>query len=174
MSQLKNIKIIILISILASLASIIGIIDKIVSSLIIPNIPGIKIGLANIIIIYAIYKYDFKVSFLIALLKAVIVGLLFGSISSFIIGGVSTIISYLVMVIVYKFYNKYISTITISILGGFVHINTQLLIIKIMYKLGNEIYMYGAILITISLITSIIVGYLANKLNKVNINTINI
>ena len=111
---------------------------------------------------------------MIALLKSIIVGLLFGSISSFIIGGVSTILSCLIMVLLYKLYYKIISTITISIRGGFIHINSQLIIIKIMYRLGSEIYMYGAILIAVSLFTSIIVGYLANQLNKIKINTINI
>ncbi len=173
MYKKNSIKILTIISLLSALASIIGIIDKIITSLMLPNIPGLKIGLANIIIIYVIIKYDFKISFTIAVLKAIIVGLLFGSISSFIIGGLSTIFSYLIMFGVYKFSHKSITLISLSIIGGFIHINSQLLIIKIIYKLGTDIYIYGAILITISLFTSIIVGYLSKKLQKIKIDIIN-
>ena len=70
------------------------------------------------------------------------------------------------MYILYRYLKNKLSIITISVIGGFIHINSQLIIIKIIYKLGNDVYSYGLILIIVSFVTSIIVGLLAKKINK--------
>lgn len=154
-------------AILSSLASVLGIVDKMISSSFIPYLPGIKIGLANVIILYSILNFNFKYSFIIILLKIVIVCLLFGSITTFIIGGTSSILSFFVMYYIYKKETNKLNIITISIVGGFIHINTQLIIIGLIYNIGKEIYIYGFILIIISFITSIINGLITKRLNKV-------
>lgn len=167
MNKKNNIKIITTLSILASLASIVSIIDKIIISCIFPYIPGIKIGLANVITLYSIYNVKFRYAFIEVILKIIITSLIFGSITSFIIGGLSSLISFFVMYICFRYLSYKLSIITISIIGGFIHINSQLLITKFIYKLGNEVYTYGAVLILISLITSIIVGLITKKLNNI-------
>lgn len=167
MSKKNNIKFFVTISILASLSSILSIFDKFIISCIFPYIPGIKIGLANIIVLHSIYNCNFKFSLLEVTLKIIITSLIFGSITSFIIGGTSSLISFLVMYIVHRKFKDKLSIVTISIIGGFIHINTQLIITKFIYKLGNEVYMYGSLLIIISLVTSIVIGILAKKLNNI-------
>lgn len=166
MNKKKNIKIYTSIAILASLSSVISIFDKIIMSCLVPYVPGVKLGLANIIVLYSLYNTNFKFASIEVLLKITIVSLIFGSISSFIIGGLSSILSFLVMYMLYRYLKNKLSIITISVIGGFVHINTQLIIIKLIYKIGNEIYSYGLILIIISFVTSIIVGLLAKRINK--------
>ena len=52
MNKNNNIKIYVTIAILASLASIFSVLDKIIIASLFPYIPGIKIGLANIITSY--------------------------------------------------------------------------------------------------------------------------
>ena len=165
MNKKKNIKIYTSIAILASLSSVISIFDKIIMSCLVPYVPGVKLGLANIIVLYSIYNTNFKFASIEVLLKITIVSLIFGSISSFIIGGISSILSFLIMYMLYRYLKNKLSIITISVIGGFVHINTQLIIIKLIYKIGNEIYSYGLILIIISFVTSIIVGLLAKRIN---------
>lgn len=162
----NSIKTITILAILVSLASILGIIDKIIMSSIIPSIPGLKIGIANIIVLYMLYNYSFKHSLILVILKSVIVCFLFGGITSFIIGGFSSIISCIIMYIIKKISKSKISIIGISIIGGFIHINSQLIIIKTIYKMGNIIYTYGIFLIIASLLTSFLVGVLAKNVNK--------
>lgn len=166
MKEKKKIKIYTSIAILASLSSVISIFDKIIISCLVPYIPGIKLGLANVIVLYSIYNANFKFASIEVLLKITIVSFIFGSISSLIIGGVSSILSFLVMYILYRYLKNRLSIITISVVGGFIHINTQLIIIKLIYKLGNEVYSYGLILIIISFVTSIFVGLIARRINK--------
>ena len=69
MNKKNNIKIITTLSILASLSSIVSIIDKIIISCIFPYIPGIKIGLANVITLYSIYNVKFRYAFIEVILK---------------------------------------------------------------------------------------------------------
>ena len=71
------------------------------------------------------------------------------------------------MYYIYKKQTNKLSIITISIIGGFIHINSQLLIIGLIYNLGKEIYIYGFILIIVSFITAIINGLITIRLNKV-------
>ena len=73
MKKKNNIKIYTSIAILASLSSVISIFDKIIMSCLVPYVPGIKLGLANVIVLYSIYNTNFKFAFLEVLLKVIIV-----------------------------------------------------------------------------------------------------
>ena len=78
MKKKNNIKIYTSIAILASLSSVISIFDKIIMSCLVPYVPGIKLGLANVIVLYSIYNTNFKFAFLEVLLTVIIVSLIFG------------------------------------------------------------------------------------------------
>ena len=166
MNQKQTIKYITNISYVAALASIIGIIDKIIVSSIFPLIPSLKIGLANVIILYCIQTKTFKEIIIIVLLKSILVNLILGGITSFLIGGTASLISFLVMYICNRYLKKHLTTISISIIGGIIHINIQLLIIMFIYDIGSIVYTYGIYLILISIITSIIVGNITKKAYK--------
>lgn len=163
-----SIKNITTIAFFSALASIIGIIDKIITNSILPSIPGIKMGIANVVILSLIYNNSFKDVLIIVILKSIIVGLIYGNATTFIIGGAASFGSFIMMYICYKYLQNHLSIITVSIIGGFMHINIQLIMIKIIYKMGMELYSYGLILILISIITSIIVGLITSKMIKNN------
>lgn len=163
-----SIKNITTIALFTSLASIIGIIDKIITNSIFPSIPGIKIGIANVVVLSLIYNNSLKDVSIIVVLKSIIVGLIYGSITTFIIGGTASLGSFIMMYICYRYLQNHLSIISISIIGGFSHINIQLIMIKIIYKMGMELYGYGLILIFISIISSIIVGLITSKMFKNN------
>lgn len=165
-----SIKNITTIALFTALASIIGIIDKIITNSIIPSMPGIKIGIANVIILSLIYNSNFSEVLIVVILKSIIVGLIYGNLTTFIIGGSASFCSFMVMYVCFKYLKNHISVITISIIGGITHINIQLIMIKVIYKMGIELYSYGLVLIIISTITSFIVGLITNKLIKTNNN----
>ncbi len=164
---MKNTKKIVTLAVLVALGSILGILDRGISALIIPFLPGAKIGLANIVVLIAIRNYRFHESLILVILKAIIVGLLFGSIMTFIIGGTASIMAFFAMYLLNKLFNQKMSVIGISVAGGFVHIITQLLVIMISYSMGREVMAYGAFLIIVSLITSVIIGYTVIRLEPI-------
>lgn len=153
------------ISILLAICIAISIIDSLISGLIIPFMPGVKLGLSNVIILVLLYQYRFDVGFVATILKSLIVGLLFSGITTYIIGGTASLVSFLLMYLMKKLLNEKVSMVSVSLIGGLSHILTQLLIVSLIYKLGSVVFMYGVYLILISIITSIIVGLASIKCN---------
>lgn len=153
------------ISILLAICIAISIIDSLISGLIIPFMPGVKLGLSNVIILVLLYQYRFDVGFVATILKSLIVGLLFSGITTYIIGGTASLVSFQLMYLMKKLLNEKVSMVSVSLIGGLSHILTQLLIVSLIYKLGSVVFMYGVYLILISIITSIIVGLVSIKCN---------
>ena len=162
---MNNTKRIVLLSVLAALAICLSFFDKQISTIAFPNLPQAKIGLANIVILLAIYKFSFKESLILVLLKATIGNLLIGGFTAIIIGGSASLISFFGMYFLFKFLKNQLSGVGISVVGGFLHIITQLFVIGLLYiYIGEILLYYGAVLVLLSLITSIIIGLIMNKL----------
>ena len=129
-----KIKKITLVAILSAIAIIISYVDKLISSVAFAFLPMAKIGLANIVILISLYKFDFKSSLIIAILKSVLSNLLFGSFMSFIIGFSGTMLSFLGMYMFKKLLREKISVISVSALGGTLHIMGQCIVIYFVYN----------------------------------------
>ncbi|HKM29771.1 MAG TPA: Gx transporter family protein [Bacilli bacterium] len=160
----KKIQTMILLAILVALATILSYIDGLISRIAFSFLPTAKIGLANIVILFAIYRLDFKKTLVIVILKSFLVGLILGSPITFIISICATLVSFLGMYLLKKGLSEKVTAVGISVVGGTLHIITQLIVVAFIYKLGEIVISYGAILFVGSLITSIIIGLLTNKL----------
>ena len=154
------------ISILVAICVAISIVDSLISGLIIPFMPGVKLGLSNVIILIILYQYSFDIGLVAIIIKSIIVGLLFSGITTFIIGGTASLASFLLMYLAKRLLKDNVSTVSISLIGGLTHILTQLLIVSLIYKLGSVVFLYGVYLILISIATSIIVGLVSIKCNN--------
>lgn len=170
MSRTKKI---IHLAILAAIASVFSIVDRYVSGLIFPLIPGAKIGIANIVILISLINFTFKDSLLVTILKSLIGGLLFFGLTSFIIGGTASLASLLVMYLIKILLKDHVSTIGISLCGGVTHCLVQLLVIMIMYGIGEIIFVYGLYLLIISIVSSIVLGLLAIKTSELYMHIYN-
>ena len=174
MIEFKNVKVIIMkneqirkvtiISSLIAIGVILSIVDKLISSIAFPFLPMAKIGLANIVILIGVYNFKIKDVIIMALLKSVLTGLIFGSLMSFFIGASGTILSVIAMLTIKKTISEKISPIGVSMIGGSFHIFGQILIITVVYSLGSEVMLYGGYLLLMSLVTSVLVGYIAKRL----------
>ena len=128
-------------------------------------IPGVKLGLANIVIVYAIYKYKFKDALYISILRVFLVGILRTGLFSitFFFSLTGALLSLSVMYL-FKKYTK-LSVIGISILGAIFHSLGQIIVAIIFLSNVNIIY-YLPILLISSVITGILVGMISDKLLK--------
>ena len=133
-NQLKNEKYnekeILQISVLIAFASILQI-----SETIIPYpLPGLRLGLANLIILLVLYFYGFKRALLVNVLRTIVSSIIIGTFLSptFILSFLSAIVSICVMNFAYRFSLKTpifrLSLIGISITGAIAHNITQLLV----------------------------------------------
>lgn len=126
-------------------------------------VPGLKLGLANIVIIFALYKYNFKTAILISLVRVFIVALLrtgFGI--NFFFSLVGAIFSIVAMWLVKK---SRLSVIGVSIIGSICHSVGQVLVGMIILDNYNVIY-YLPYLLLFSIPTGILIGIIAKNLLK--------
>jgi heptaprenyl diphosphate synthase len=151
-------------SMLLSISVVLGLLESLIP-IFSGVIPGIKLGLANIVIVYAIYKFSFKDVLYISILRVILIGLLRTGLFSitFFFSLSGAIISLVVMYLVKK-YTK-LSIVGVSIVGAIFHSIGQIIIAIIFLNNINIIY-YLPILLISSVITGIIVGLCADKIIK--------
>jgi heptaprenyl diphosphate synthase len=160
-----NIKKIVLISILVSLSVILSIFDGYISRLAFPFIPLAKIGLANIVILVGVYHFGYKETLIMVVLKSLLANLIIGGPISFLISIVASLISYLGMQAARSLLKERVTAISVSVIGGFLHIVGQLAVVALIYRIGEPVIYYGSILVAFSLVTSIIIGFIGIKLD---------
>lgn len=123
------------------------------------SIPGIKIGLANLVVIVVLYIHGWKKALSINLIRVILVGFMFGSMMSIIYGMVGAMASFLVMIICKK--NDYFSVKGVSITGAITHNIAQILVAIIFLK-TNDIAYYLPILIIVGVITGLVIGIIGD------------
>lgn len=148
------------ISALTAMSIVIGILESLITP-VGDILPGLKLGLANVIIVFALYKYNFSKALMISIIRVFIVALLrsgFGFNFFFSLGG--ALLSIIVMALAKK---THPSLIGVSILGSISHSIGQVLIGMLILKNSNIIY-YLPYLTLFSIPTGIIIGIIAKKL----------
>lgn len=149
-----------LIGILTAMAVVISIIES-YFTFAFEFVPGLKLGLANIVIIFTLYKYNFKMALLVSLVRVFVVALVrtgFGFNFFFSLAG--ALLSIIVMALVKK---TKLSVVGTSILGSISHSIGQVLMGIILLNNYNITY-YLPYLLLFSIPTGIIIGLIAKKL----------
>lgn len=164
-----SIKKIALIAIFITLSLILSYVDNLIPINIV--VPGIKIGLANLIIIYSLYMLGIKEAIFISIIRVVISSILFGSILTFVYSLTGAIVSLLIMVILKSFTS--LTVITISIIGGVMHNMTQIIVAIILMN-TKEIVYYLPILILTGVISGMMIGIFSTLLIKFSKNNLKI
>lgn len=145
-----------------SLAVVLNIIESFIP-IFISFVPGIKLGLTNIIIILVLYTYSFKDAFIVSILRVFLVGILrtgLFSISFFFSLGGATL-SILMMYLVKRYTS--LSIIGVSIIGAFFHSIGQIIMAIIILKNINLIY-YLPWLLLFSIPTGILIGVIGKEI----------
>ena len=118
-------------------------------------IPGIKIGLANIAVIFALYKFGAKEAIMISGIRVALISLLFGNTATFIYSIAGAASSLVLMIILKRF--TPLHTVAISVVGGVMHNVAQIAVAGIMLRTGVLIY-YLPFLLLSGIIAGIVVG----------------
>lgn len=118
-------------------------------------IPGIKIGLANIAVIFTLYKLGVKEAIAISLVRVAMVSMLFGTPVSFIYSVTGAILSLTVMILLKKL--TPLTAVTVSVAGGVMHNVGQIAAACFMLSTNVVIY-YLPFLIISGTLAGIVVG----------------
>jgi heptaprenyl diphosphate synthase len=147
-------------AILTSLSVVLGVVDSQIS-VFLAVIPGAKIGLANITIILAILYFRFSDSFTMAFLKSLLIGLILGAVSTFVIGFSGTLLSFLGMYVVIKLSRNAFSMVGVSVIGGVLHAIGQITAVTFFYS-SLATLLFVPQLVFISAITGVGTGLITN------------
>ncbi len=120
-------------------------------------VPGVKIGLANIAVLVALYVLGFPCAAGLAVVRIVLSGFTFGSLFSILYSFAGCALSMLVMLALKRI--KRFSVIGVSVAGGVAHNLGQLLCA--LFLVGTSIFYYAPFLIMAGVAAGLITGAVA-------------
>ncbi len=134
----------------------------------IPIVPFAKLGLSSIVTLVALYTLGGKKTFIILFTRCLISSLFMGNIFSLVYSLAGAVVSFLVMLILYKLCKKFLSIVAISIFGAITHNLIQVILASLIVK-----NVYVLTLLPYLLIMSVIAGVITGLCAKFIILKIN-
>ncbi|MCR5396503.1 MAG: Gx transporter family protein [Lachnospiraceae bacterium] len=126
-------------------------------------VPGVKLGLTNLVVLIALVKIGKKDAFFINMIRILLVGFTFGTAFSLLYSFAGGILSFLVMML---FYGKnQFSVIGVSVAGGVAHNVGQILVAMMVLESKALVY-YLPVLILSGTLAGVVVGILCGEVVK--------
>lgn len=125
------------------------------------GIYGVKLGLANLIIVIALYKIGTGEAFLLSVVRVVLSGFLFGNYFSIIYSLAGGLLSLTVMSLLKK--SDGFSVMGVSIAGGVFHNIGQLIVAMLVVETFSVVY-YVPVLLIAGLLAGLVIGIAANEM----------
>ena len=153
------------IAIMVSIAIVLSIIESFIPT----GIPGVKLGLANIVILVTLYELGICEASMINLLRVLVVGLVRGTFLSmgFFMSLTGCVLSLGIMILFYLLIKKF-SIIGVSVIGSIFHVTGQILIAMI-YLGTAYIVLYLPFIAISAIITGVFVGIVAHLIIKTGV-----
>ena len=127
------------------------------------GIPGVKLGLANLVVLVTLYYLDAKTAFFINMIRILLTGFLFGNAMSMGYSVAGGLLSFLVMWLSSR--GGRFSMIGVSLLGGIFHNIGQLCVAALVLETFRIAYYFPVLLIS-GLITGVLIGICAGQTLK--------
>lgn len=122
------------------------------------GVPGIKLGLANLVVVTALYTLPKGDAFFISMVRIVLSGLTFGGVFSLVYSFAGGILAFAVMLFAKKI--RGVSVVGVSVLGAAVHNVGQILAAAVVMK-NFGIFYYLPVLLIAGGITGLAIGLLS-------------
>ena len=126
------------------------------------GIPGIKLGLANLVVVVGILLLPKKQIFIILVARIVLVSFLFGNMSSMIYSLAGGLLSFVIMCLFQKC--KGFSMIGISMAGGVSHNVGQLIVAACVVE-STSVFYYMPILMIVGALTGSVIGLVGERVS---------
>ncbi len=126
-------------------------------------VPGIKMGLANIVIIFLLYRVGFSSACIVSLIRVFLVSMLFGNVMMMAYSIAGAVLSLAVMLVLKKC-GKF-SVVGVSIAGGVAH-NAGQIIMAVILLGAKQIAYYLPVLAVTGTVTGVLIGIAASVVIK--------
>lgn len=156
-----NVKKLTALSVSVALSLVLSYIESLIPPLV--AVPGVKIGLANIVTVFLLYSYSFREAAVVSFIRVSLSALLFGSTVSLIYSASGALLSLLGMALIKLL--PISSPLSVSIVGGVLH-NAAQIVCAIIIMENAAISLYLPPLIISGTVSGIAVGIAAALLTK--------
>lgn len=119
------------------------------------GIPGMKLGLANLVVVVTLYTMGVPMAFVVSMIRIMLVSMTFGSFSAMLYSMAGGLLSFCGMALLKKVPN--FSVIGVSLLGGVLHNTGQLLVAMAVVENINLIAYLPPLMIA-GMVTGILIG----------------
>ena len=126
-------------------------------------VPGIKMGLPNVVIVFVLYKFKARDAIIVSLIRIGIVTLLFGNVMTLAYSVSGAVLSLAGMILLKKL--DFLSIIGVSVVGAILHNAGQIIMAMILLSTA-EIGYYLIVLAITGAISGVLVGLLGGILVK--------
>lgn len=138
----------------ASVTLILSYIESLLPPLV-AAVPGVKMGLPNIMIIFLLYRFGWKEAAMVSLVRLLAVALLFGNVMTLAYSVAGALLS-LILMTLFKKWDAF-SMVGVSIIGGVAHNLGQILVAMLVMQ-TREIGYYMIVLAVTGTVAGVLVG----------------
>ena len=131
-------------------------------------VPGIKVGLANIAVTFALYRIGTKEAALVSAVRVVLVSLLFGSPVSMLYGLAGAVLSLALMSLLKRI--SPLSPVGVSVAGGVAHNLGQIALACLLLRTATIFYYLPVLILTGTLagiVTGVAAGTVIKRINHI-------
>lgn len=145
----------------AAIAIIFGYVESLIPFF--AGILGIKLGLANLAVLFILETYTWKEAALVSMVRILVIGFMFGNMFSILYSMAGAALSLTVMTLMKRFSG--FSILGISVAGGVSHNIGQLIIAALIVE-NTSLFYYAPVLLISGVITGILIGILTGEVTK--------
>lgn len=142
----------------AAVAIIFGYVESLIPFF--AGIPGIKLGLANLAVLFILETYSWKEASLVSIVRIFVIGFMFGNLFSILYSLAGAALSLTVMTLMKK--KSDFSILGISVAGGVSHNVGQLIVAAVIVENTSLLYYAPALLIS-GVVTGLLIGTLTRE-----------
>ena len=143
----------------SAVAIILGYVESLIP--VFAGIPGIKLGLANLGVLFILKK--FREAALVSVVRILVIGFMFGNLFSILYSLAGAALSMTVMTLMLK--KTSFSLIGVSVAGGVSH-NIGQLIIAMLIVQNASVFVYAPALLVAGVAAGVVIGGLTNEILK--------
>ena len=144
-----------------ALAMILSFVESQIPALV--AIPGIKVGLPNLVMVFLLYKVGWKETVIVSIIRVVLVSMLFGNVQTMAFSIAGAVLSLTGMILLQK--TNLFSCIAISVVGGVLHNVGQIIMACLMTQTAQIAYYLPALLIS-GTVAGVVIGLIGGMLVK--------
>lgn len=145
---------------LVALAMVLGFVETLIPINL--GIPGMKLGLANIVVVIALFLFDIKTAVVVSILRIILIAMTFGNMSMMFYSIAGASLSLLSMIAISNI--KSFSLISISIVGGIMHNVGQIICAAFVVR-TNGVFTYLPVLMIAGLVSGALIGIVAGLIS---------